>query len=76
MTGHGGWPMSVWLTPEQEPFYAGTYFPPEPRHGMPAFRQVLEAIGDAWTQQRDRIQTSAGRIAEVAAATGPPGPAW
>ena len=44
MTGHGGWPMTVFLTPEGEPFYAGTYFPPEDRHGLPAFRTVLSAI--------------------------------
>ena len=42
MTGHGGWPLNVFLTPEQVPFYGGTYFPPEPRHGMPSWRQVLE----------------------------------
>ncbi len=65
MTGHGGWPMSVWLTPDQEPFHAGTYFPPVPRHGMPSFRQVLGAITDAWQQQRDRIQASAGRLADA-----------
>ena len=49
MTGHGGWPLNVFLTPEQLPFYGGTYFPPEPRHGMPAWTQVLQAIGEAWS---------------------------
>src|SRR5213596_2971489 len=44
LTGQGGWPMTVFLTPEREPFFGGTYFPPEPRHGLPAFRQVLAAV--------------------------------
>ena len=52
MTGHGGWPLNVFLTPEQLPFYGGTYFPPEPRHGMPAWTQVLQAIGEAWSERR------------------------
>ena len=50
MTGHGGWPLNVFLTPEQLPFYGGTYFPPEPRHGMPAWTQVLQAIAESWTR--------------------------
>ncbi len=62
LTGHGGWPMSVFLTPERLPFYAGTYFPPTPRHGMPSFRQVLQAITDAWIDRRAEVMTSAGRI--------------
>jgi uncharacterized protein YyaL (SSP411 family) len=65
MTGHGGWPMSVWLTPDGVPFHAGTYFPPEPRHGMPSFRRVLEALAQAWHDQRDRILENAGRVLEV-----------
>ncbi len=48
MTGSGGWPMSVFLTPDGHPFYGGTYFPDEPRHGMPSFRQVLEGVSEAW----------------------------
>ena len=48
MTGQGGWPLNAFLTPEQAPFYAGTYFPPEPRHGMPSWRTVLEAVAEAW----------------------------
>jgi uncharacterized protein YyaL (SSP411 family) len=52
MTGQGGWPMSVFLTPEGRPFYGGTYFPDEPRHGMPSFRMVLEGIDRAWREQR------------------------
>ena len=53
MTGQGGWPLNVFLTPEQAPFYVGTYFPPEPRHGMPRWRAVLEAVAEAWESARD-----------------------
>ncbi len=56
MTGHGGWPLNVFITPEQLPFYGGTYFPPEPRHGMPAFSQVLQAIAEAWSERGDEIR--------------------
>ena len=49
MTGQGGWPMSVFLTPDGRPFFGGTYFPPRPRHGMPAFADVLRAVTEAWT---------------------------
>jgi uncharacterized protein YyaL (SSP411 family) len=63
MTGQGGWPMTAFLTPDGKPFYAGTYFPPEPRHGMPAFRQVLEAVADAWANRRDVIDAQADCIA-------------
>ena len=54
MSGAGGWPMTVFLTPDGEPFYAGTYFPPEPRHGMPSFRQLLVAVAGAWREQTGR----------------------
>ena len=64
LTGHGGWPMTVFLTPDGRPFHGGTYYPPEPRHGMPAFRQLLLALARAWTQQRDEIERSAGEITE------------
>ncbi len=64
MTGRGGWPLNVFLTPEQVPFYAGTYFPPEPRHGMPSWRQVLEAVAAAWDERRDEIRAGGSRIAE------------
>jgi uncharacterized protein len=60
MTGHGGWPLNVFLTPEQLPFYGGTYFPPDPRPGMPAWTQVLQAIGEAWAQQREEIVRAGG----------------
>ena len=56
MTGHGGWPMTVFLTPSGEPFHGGTYYPPQPRHGMPAFRQLLLAIDQAWREQRDEVE--------------------
>ncbi|SPF02225.1 thioredoxin domain-containing protein [Streptomyces sp. MA5143a] len=62
-TGHGGWPMTVFLTPDAEPFYFGTYFPPAPRHGMPSFRQVLEGVRAAWTDRRDEVAEVAGKIA-------------
>jgi uncharacterized protein YyaL (SSP411 family) len=61
-TGQGGWPMSVFMNAEGEPFYFGTYFPPEPRHGMPSFRQVLEGVGTAWTDRRDEVGEVAQRI--------------
>src|SRR5687767_6706953 len=67
MTGHGGWPMTVLATPEGEPFFCGTYFPPEPRHGMPSFRQLLASISEAWQDRRDDVESSARRI--VAALT-------
>ncbi|GCD43378.1 thioredoxin domain-containing protein [Streptomyces paromomycinus] len=61
-TGQGGWPMTVFLTPEGEPFYFGTYFPPAPRHGMPSFPQVLQGVRSAWTDRRDEVGEVAGRI--------------
>jgi hypothetical protein len=61
LTGHGGWPMTVFLTPEAEPFLGGTYYPPEPRHGLPSFKQVLAAVSDAYKDRR-------GDVAEQAAA--------
>jgi len=62
LTGHGGWPMSVFVDHEGRPFYAGTYFPPEPRHGMPSFPQLLEAIIDSWQERREEVTGAAGRI--------------
>ncbi len=77
MTGHGGWPMTVLATPEGEPFFCGTYFPPEPRHGMPSFRQLLASISEAWQDRRDDVESSARRIvAALAERTSlPPGDA-
>ena len=62
MTGGGGWPMSVFLTPEGRPFYGGTYFPDEPRHGMPSFHQVLEGVDRAWREQRAEVEAAGGRL--------------
>jgi uncharacterized protein YyaL (SSP411 family) len=62
MTGHGGWPLNAFLTPDGVPFYAGTYFPPEPRQGMPSWRMVLEGVAKAWDEQRDDIIDGAQRI--------------
>ena len=64
LTGHGGWPMSVFLTPDGRPFHGGTYFPPEPRHGLPSFKQVLEAVHEAWTNRRDELVSGADRIVD------------
>ncbi|OKK06190.1 hypothetical protein AMK26_09015 [Streptomyces sp. CB03234] len=61
-TGHGGWPMTVFLTPEAEPFYFGTYFPPAPRHGMPSFHQVLQGVAVAWADRRAEVDEVAGNI--------------
>ncbi|MFE7708233.1 thioredoxin domain-containing protein [Streptomyces sp. NPDC057486] len=61
-TGQGGWPMTVFLTADAEPFYFGTYFPPAPRHGMPSFRQILEGVVAAWTERPDEVAEVAGRI--------------
>jgi hypothetical protein len=62
MTGSGGWPMSVFLTPDGQPFYGGTYFPNEPRHGMPSFRQVLEGVSEAWRTQRNEVTAAGQRL--------------
>ena len=62
LTGHGGWPMTVFLTPEGEPFFGGTYFPPAPRHGLPSFRQVLEAVAQAYRERRAEVAQSARRL--------------
>ncbi len=77
MTGSGGWPMSVFLTPEGEPFYAGTYFPDQPRHGMPSFRQVLDGIAEAWADRRADVREQGGRVTEAIGRTvgGDDGPA-
>lgn len=65
MTGQGGWPMSVFLTPDGKPFYGGTYFPPEPRYGMPSFRQVLQSVAEAYRQRRDQVDGQADRLTEM-----------
>ncbi|MFN2503135.1 MAG: thioredoxin domain-containing protein [Acidimicrobiales bacterium] len=62
MTSHGGWPMTVWLTPDGRPFYGGTYFPDRPRSGMPAFTQVCQAVAEAWKERREEILDQASRL--------------
>jgi len=64
MTGHGGWPLNVFLTPEQLPFYGGTYHPPDPRPGMPSWTQVLQAIGEAWSERREELRAGGERLRE------------
>ncbi len=64
-TGHGGWPMSVWLTPEGKPFYGGTYFPKEDRHGRPGFITLLNTIAGHWREQRDKIETGAEEVVQA-----------
>ena len=61
LTGHGGWPLNVFLTPDQEPFFGGTYWPPRPRAGMPSFTQVLEAIAALWRDRRDEALSAGAR---------------
>ena len=63
MTGHGGWPMSVFLTPDLEPFYGGTYYPPTDSRGMPGFPRVLLSVERAWKERRDEILTAAAEMA-------------
>ncbi len=70
MTGTGGWPMSVFLTPEGYPFYGGTYFPPTPRYGMPSFKQVLLAIAEAWRTRRGDLLEQGQKLAEYIARSG------
>jgi uncharacterized protein YyaL (SSP411 family) len=69
LTGHGGWPMTVFLTPSGEPFFGGTYYPPESRHGLPSFTQILTAVAEAWRDRRPDIERDAGAIAESLRAT-------
>ena len=64
LTGQGGWPMTVFLTPDGEPFFGGTYYPPEPRHGLPSFRQLLEAVGEAYRDRRGDVVTQARMLVE------------
>ncbi|HET9104781.1 MAG TPA: thioredoxin domain-containing protein [Solirubrobacteraceae bacterium] len=82
MTGQGGWPLNAFLTPDQAPFYVGTYFPPESRHGLPSWRAVLEAVARAWETQREEVQQSSlavvkaiGASARLRAGTEPIDPA-
>ncbi|MGB9775441.1 MAG: thioredoxin domain-containing protein, partial [Anaerolineae bacterium] len=65
LTGSAGWPLSVFLTPDGRPFFGGTYFPPVPRYGMPAFRDVLRAVAEAWRDRREEILQGSAQIAEA-----------
>src|SRR5262245_14469013 len=62
MTGHGGWPLSAWLTPELKPFYGGTYFPPEDRHGRAGFPTILNAIAHGWKTEREKLVGEGERV--------------
>ena len=65
MTGHGGWPMTVFLTPDGVPFYGGTYFPPEDRHGMPGFPRLLRSIADAYHSRRGEVLEAGRQLVET-----------
>ena len=65
MTGHGGWPMTMFLLPDGSPFYGGTYFPPADRHGMPSFRKVLQSVNDAFAKRREGVAESAKQLREI-----------
>ena len=65
MTGHGGWPMTVFLTPDGHPFFAGTYFPPEPRQSLPSFRQIMSRVAEAWREQKSEFLEQAEKATEV-----------
>jgi uncharacterized protein YyaL (SSP411 family) len=65
LTGQGGWPLTVFLTPGGEPFFGGTYFPPEPRHGLPSFRQVLHAVADAYRERPEDVAAQAGALVDA-----------
>ena len=76
MTGHGGWPMSVFLTPDGKPFYGGTYFPDRARHGLPAFQDVLHGVAEAWRERRTEVEEAGSQIVASISAqvhTVPPG---
>jgi uncharacterized protein len=70
LTGHGGWPMTVFATPEGEPFFCGTYFPPRPRHGMPSFPQLLASVAQTWRERRDEVAAAGQRIVAALAERG------
>ncbi len=65
LTGHGGWPMTCFLTPDADPFHCGTYYPKQPSHGMPAFRQVLAAVADAWSQRRGELTEAGANVVRL-----------
>ncbi len=69
MTGHGGWPLNTFLTPDQEPFYAGTYFPPEPRHGLPSWRMLLQAVAEAWEERPQDVRNQSAQLVRALGAS-------
>src|SRR5688572_7786788 len=69
LTGQGGWPLSAFLTPDGRPFFGGTYFPRDPTHGMPSFRQVLEAIAETWRERREDIERQSSHVMDVISRT-------
>ena len=69
MTGQGGWPLSAFLAPDGRPFFAGTYFPKEATHGLPSFRQVLEAIAAAWRDRREDVERQGNQVVEAISRT-------
>src|SRR5687767_6639228 len=69
LSGHGGWPMTVFLTPDGEPFFGGTYYPPEPRHGLASFRQVLDAISEAYRERRGDVGRQARALVDAIGST-------
>src|SRR5690606_15312623 len=72
MTGHGGWPMTVFIDHDGVPFFTGTYFPPNDRSGMPGFRTVLAAVGEAWTERRNEVDEQGRRVTEAIGRRLPP----
>ena len=70
LTGHGGWPMTVFLTPAGEPFFGGTYYPPEPRHGLPSFQQFCVAVADAYRERPDDVRRQSDQLVEIVRALG------
>jgi uncharacterized protein len=69
ITGHGGWPLNAFLTPDGVPFYAGTYFPPESRHGLPSWQMILDAVSEAWSSRRDQITRQGAQMIEALSAS-------
>ncbi|MDQ3952132.1 MAG: thioredoxin domain-containing protein, partial [Actinomycetota bacterium] len=65
MTGHGGWPMTVFLSPDGAPFFGGTYFPPEDRHGLPGFKSLLRAVADAWRERRAEVDAQGRKLVDA-----------
>src|SRR3954463_8799289 len=65
MTGHGGWPMTMFLLPDGSPFYGGTYFPPDDKHGLPSFKRVLESVSDAYHARREGVEQSAEQLKQI-----------